>query len=335
MVLIGGNVSIGSNVVFGGHVSIQPGANVMTPQGPVAAPVAVPPASLSGGHGQTSGSVQGGVIFAQPASVPCKQAGARQPARVLEGVKSAHSMAVSQTGELIVTSTTGEMTLFSANLEQLFQEKVPDFSSACVVVDDQNTIVVVSMTCLARLDLQLNVLSKVLKSQDPSLEPLTLPFAVAIGSNGCLYIAGSQMSHIVNADFSYCKNFANGFQAMGIAVSSSGNVYLPILDKNTIQVFSPDGDSLFEFGEPGRAPLPQMSLLAPISVALDRHDNVYVGLGMTCINKFDREGKFVEAFAPRGGLKDIPMQLCMGPHSDRLYVGIPGEDTVQIYTLED
>ena len=81
-------------------------------------------------------------------------------------------------------------------------------------------------------------------------------------------------------DLTYYKVFAEKYKPFSIAVNSSGHVYLPDLTAHTIHVFSSEGEPLFTFGGPGRPPVPQFSLLGPLSIAIDRDDNVYVGVAM-------------------------------------------------------
>ena len=181
--------------------------------------------------------------------------------------------------------------------------------------------------------MELSVVIEVVQKESPDLKPLTTPYATAIGSQGRLYIAGRDKCHIVNADFSYHTTFAEGCQAYGIATSSTGNVYLP--HENTIKVFCPEGKQLFQFGGPGRVPLPHMALLVPRSVAVDCHDNVYVGIGLKCVNKFDSEGRFLEPFLMQGTIKDEAQPLCTDPSGETLYVGIRDKKMVCIYKLTD
>lgn len=330
----GGVVNIGPGVVFGGHVAIQPGANVLTQHGRVPAPVAVPPSESCGGRGQLS-SGGSGVVFAKSAGAPCKQTGVRPPAKLLEGAEPVHSMAVCGNGAMVVSGKESRsVIMYNSELEHLHE--FSDLGNACVAFDDdQNTIVAISVVHVARLDMELNVVCKFQTDECRGLNALTFPFAVAIGSQGRIYIAGASKSHILNPDFSYYKTFADDCRAFGIAVSSAGNVYLPLQKDNTIRVFSPDGDRLFQFGEPGRAPILHMSLHVPMSIAIDCHDNVYVGTGVQCINKFDREGKFWEVFATRSNFASIPMPLCVDPTKQHLYTAQQGKNTIHVYNLDE
>lgn len=279
---------------------------------------------------------KGGVIFAKSASSPCKQAGVRHPVKSLETEKEfINSMAVGENG-VIVISSDKKITLYDSDLKQLHQKEIPRLKNACLAFDRQNTTIIAisSVVCIARLDMELSVVIEVVQKESPDLKPLTRPYAVAIGNQGRLYIAGSDKCHIVNADFSYHKTFAEGCQSfVGIATSSTGNVYLP--NKNTIEVYCPEGKQLFQFGGHGRVPLPHMALLGARTVALDRHDNVYVGIGMKSVHKFNSEGRFLEPYLMQGTLEDQAQPLCTDPSGENLYVGIRDKKRVCIYKLTD
>ena len=337
MALIGGGggvVNIGPGVVFRSHVGIQPGANVISQFGTnaVPVPVAVPPSDgrgqQSGGRGQDSG----GVIFAKSASTPCKQAGIREPVKILKTECSVYSIAVSEDGAMVISGKT--LVLYNAYHDLLHHTS--EFSSNCVAFEDKQTIVAVSSVHIARLDMQLKVLYKVNTGRTPGLTGLTHPYAMAVGSQGQLYIVGVKKCHIINAGWSQCETFAETCgQAFAIAVGTCGNVYLPVQMEHTVWVFSPDGYPLFQFGGPDRAPVPHMSLHVPMSIALDHHDNVYVGTGMQSITKFDSKGKFLEEFAARVNFEALPQPICTGPDRHRLYVAMLNTNKLLMYDLTD
>ena len=341
MTLIGGGegvVTIGQGVVFGGNVAIQPRAKVIAQHGTtsVPIPVAVPSVDSTGGHGQSIlDRVQqlqvGGVQFTSPASVLCRQAGVREPGRVLETAGSVDSIAVSSAGEVVVSGDES-LTLYNSQYKQLCRNS--EFSDTCVAFEDQHTIIAVSTINITRLDLKLNVVSGVQFKDIPGLVDSMCPYALALGNEGRLYIAGSEKGQIINSDFSHGQTFAEDCgQAFAIAIGKSGNVYLPITTENTVCVFSPDGNPLFRFGGPDRAPLPFMALQTPMSIAIDHHDDVYVGLGLQNIMKFDRDGKFLEEFAASINFDSMPKPMCTDPNGEHLFVAIDEENRIIVYDL--
>lgn len=339
MVLMGGKggvINIGPSVLFRGHVAIQPGATVMTNQGPVSAPVAVPESS---DISQTSSSQKNGVMFAKSASAPCKKAVANTPVGILEDIKDPKSIAVSKNGEIVVAGgSKGRIMVYSEKFEKLLEKKIKELSYCSFVIDQTDTIVAVTVLSIHKLDMQLNEIMKVSKQQNSSLKELTNPFGVALGNKGRLYIAGVKKAHIINADLTYHSTFAQKCQAFAIAVNSEGLVYLPLQTEQTVKVFTPEGEPLFQFGGPGKEPLPQFSLLVPMSIAIDPdNDNVYVGTGMDSVNVFDKVGKFLEVFGSKGSepgeFSGLPVTLCID-HKGFIYVGEKSVNRVQIFKLK-
>ena len=319
MTTIGGSVYIGPGTVFRTHVAIQPGAQVVAHHGniKVPIPVAVPTTPVS----THDIAKQGSVIFAKPANTTCTQAGVRKPAWVLETDETVVSMSVNNSGFVVVSGKT--VTLYNSVHEKLHNLRDRDFSGACMVFENETTIVAITNLYISRLDLQLKVLSKVHLKKVPGLSNLTYPYAIASGTEGRLYTAGSEKCHIIDSTLNECKNFAeNCGQAFGIAVSKSGNVYVPIQKENTVCVFSPDGSPMFRFGGPDRVPLPHMSLHVPMSIAIDSNDDVYVGIALQSITKFNGEGKFLEQFAARINFEAIPKPMCTNPNRQCLYVAV-------------
>ena len=328
MTTIGGTVSIGAGVVFRSHVAIQPGAQVVAaPHGNTSVPIPLAVPNTLSGHKE---KMNDGIVFAKSANVSCAQAGVRNPVQLLEINDKISSMSVSKSGILVTSGKT--MVLYTSMNEKMCELKDRDFSGACVAFEDNNTIVAVTNLFIGRLDLQLDIITKVRLRNAPGLSALTYPYALAIGSEGRLYTAGNKKCHIIDSTFSESKSFAEkSGQAFAIAVSKSGNVYIAIQSQNTVHVFSPDGSSLFIFGAGDREPIPHMSLHVPMSIALDSHDNVYVGIALQSITKFDGNGKFLEQFAASVNFKAIPKPMCMNSKLDFLYVAMEEDNGTKVF----
>ena len=190
MVLIGGHggvVSIGSGVVFGGHVAIQPGATVVTSQGPVPSPVAVPETS---GMSQVSSSQRDGITFAKSANAPYTKSIMNTPVAILENIKDPKSIAVSKNGKIVVTGgSKGKVIVFSEKFEKLLEKKIPELGYCSLLVDDTDTIIAVTVLSIVKLNMELDEIMQVSKRENPTLKEITNPFGVALGNKGRLYIA--------------------------------------------------------------------------------------------------------------------------------------------------
>ena len=89
-------------------------------------------------------------------------------------------------------------------------------------------------------------------------------------------------------------------------------------------------DPLFQFGGPGRNPLPQFSLMAPMSVAIDVSNMVYVGTAMSTITVF--HDKIGSKGSKPGQFKRCPAPLCIDD-KEKLYVGEHNGDKVPIFQI--
>ena len=266
------------------------------------------------------------VVFAKSASAPCKRSGVNSPVHTLECKKEPWSVAVGRNGDIVVSTKKDVMYVFNKSYELVAEQRFKDLSHCCVVVDDSNTIIAAGAIAFAKLDMELNKIQCVLFRERPDLKDcMTFPYAMAVGKEGKLYIAGVKKSYIIDsADFTLCKSFAEKCQAFGIAVNSIGLVYLSAQKENTVRVFTADGDPIFQFGGPGRSPLPQMTLLCPMALAIDcKLDNVYVATGMKHVNVFDKDGVFLEKY-----------QRSETGHDDCLAASLCADDRGRLFVAE-
>ncbi len=107
----------------------------------------------------------------------------------------------------------------------------------------------------------------------------------------------------------------------GVALSSSGEIYVSDGYGNArIHKFSPDGDLLFSWGEPGTAP---GQFRQPHSVRVDQLGRVWVcDRANARIQIFDAEGHFLSQWADVGG---NPSDLCFGGR-ETVYVAVKSGD---------
>ena len=278
------------------------------------------------------------VVFAKSASAPCKRSGVNSPIHTLECKKEPWSVAVGRNGDIVVSTKKDVMYVFNKSYELVAEQRFKDLSNCCVVVDDSNTIIAAGPSAFAKLDMELNKLRCVLFHERPDLkEQMTFPYAMAVGKEGKLYIAGAKKAYIVDpADFTLCKCFAEKCLAFGIAVNSIGLVYLSVQKENTVRVFTADGDPIFQFGGPGRSPLPHMTLLCPMTLAIDCKDSVYVATVMKHVNVFDKDGVFLEKYqrSETGQDECMAASLCADDRG-RLFVAEGETRKIYVYELDN
>ena len=339
-----GVVTSGPNVTFGSKSIITTGDGTTIIGGTVRGPGTVKPVMDAGagpaliGSREVEQGNQPSVVFAKSANAPCKHAGSTKLLKVLPNIKNPISIAIGKNAEIVV-SVRGNpsIIIFNEKYEQVSEVHDDTLSHCCVAVDSSNTILAFGTRGIKKFDMSGQELLAISKRDKPDLE-FCSPHAVAIGEKERMYIAdiGAEKIHILDKEFNYIKSFAEECMACGVAVNSVGNVYVAVTKQSTIRVFTSEGDSLFQFGGPGRKPLPQFSLMAPMSVAIDANNMVYAGTAMSTITVFDKDGTFQEKVGSKGSkpgqFKRCPAPLCIDDKG-KLYVGEQNGDKIQIFQI--
>ncbi len=120
-----------------------------------------------------------------------------------------------------------------------------------------------------------------------------------------------------------------------VVSDKAGNFYVADYGENDrVQVFSPDGKWLRQWGGHGYGP---GEFLRPRALAIDDDDHIYVAdSGTHRIQVFDTQGKLLRAFGSRGaGLGELayPFDVAIGP-DHCLYVCEYGNHRVQKFRLD-
>jgi DNA-binding beta-propeller fold protein YncE len=120
-----------------------------------------------------------------------------------------------------------------------------------------------------------------------------------------------------------------------VVIDQAGNFYVSEYGENDrIQVFSPEGKWIREWGGHGYEP---GEFLRPRALAFDEHDQLYVADSCNHrIQVFDTQGKLLRMWGARGtaaGEMSYPYDVAIGPDKC-LYVCEYGNHRVQKFTLE-
>jgi DNA-binding beta-propeller fold protein YncE len=120
-----------------------------------------------------------------------------------------------------------------------------------------------------------------------------------------------------------------------VVIDKAGNFYVSEYGENDrIQVFSPEGKWLRQWGGHGMEP---GEFLRPRALAIDEDDHIYVADSCNHrIQVFDTSGKLLKSWGGRGtalGKMAFPYDLCLGPDK-ALYVCEYGNSRVQKFSLD-
>lgn len=189
---------------------------------------------------------------------------------------------------------------------------------------------------------------------------LKTPEGVAVDSSGTVYVADLQNNRVSefspngvflrtwgwgvqdgSAAFQVCTSGCRAGSSgagdgqfhspRGIAISSSGNVYVTEAGNDRVQEFDSSTSRNFvtKWGSPGSG---TGQFDNPFAVATDSADNVYVAdTGNSRIQEFDSSGTFVSQFGASGsseGLFVVPRGIAIDG-SDNVYVADSNNDRVQ------
>ena len=117
----------------------------------------------------------------------------------------------------------------------------------------------------------------------------------------------------------------------GIAVHPSGKVFIADTKNHRIQVLYNDLDYSHKFGSKGSG---HGKFYSPMDVAFDSQGNVYVAdRGNNCVQKLTSHGNFISSFGREGseeGQLDEPVAICIDP-TDMVYVSEKGNNRVSVF----
>ena len=122
-------------------------------------------------------------------------------------------------------------------------------------------------------------------------------------------------------------------QPYGIALDSSGNIYVADFINNRIQKFNSTGVFVSKFGSGGSG---DGQFGVPVGIAVDSSGNIYVAeFGNNRIQKFNSAGVFVSKFGslgPGDGQFSGPAGIALDS-SGNMYVADTGNNRIQVFSL--
>lgn len=168
---------------------------------------------------------------------------------------------------------------------------------------------------------------------------LEKPEGIAVDGVGNIFVADYASGFVKKYDNSYkwLITFSGYGSKQGETMKSEfmdirdGRLYVPDAGNNRVNVFDPDGKSLFDFGGPGTEP---GKFASPEAAKFDSRGRLFVSdLKNDRIQVFDTEGKLLTVFGrsgERSGEFRAPAGLAFD-RDDNLYVTEIGNNRVQVF----
>jgi tripartite motif-containing protein 71 len=179
------------------------------------------------------------------------------------------------------------------------------------------------------------------------------PQGIAVDSSGNVYVADFGNSRIqkFTADGKFITKwgsrgsgdgeFGSGDAIVfvgptGIAVDSSGNVYVADFGNSRIQKFTADGKFITKWGSEGSG---DGEFFRPQGIAVDSSGHVYVAdSGSDIIQKFTADGKFITKWGSEGSVRPVKNTLfegtsgiAVGQLHNIVYVTDTWNDSIQVF----
>lgn len=188
---------------------------------------------------------------------------------------------------------------------------------------------------------------------DSSGNPMSLnhPVDVAVGHDGRIFVAEEFANRVVQFDSTglYANEFTVGGDGMinrphGVAVDADSNVYVTEFDFGFehVDLVSPDGDILADWGSPGQfgsaaGPVPADGFWGPRDVALDAEGNVYIAdTGNKRVRVYTAQGDYLRDIGGAGselGQLDEPAGLAISADG-RLFVADTWNRRISVFSLD-
>lgn len=174
---------------------------------------------------------------------------------------------------------------------------------------------------------------------------LLRPTGIAVDGQGTVYVADAKRGEVLrySADEKYLGAWGSGAESRPVGICVKGDrLYVADIRGHRIHVWDiPSGKVVQEIGATdagaGDEQVAGGYLVAPISVAVDSHGNVYVCDSMEAhITKFGADGTFLQTIGNPGdaiGAFARPRGIAIDPE-DRLYVVDAAFENVQIFSPE-
>ena len=268
------------------------------------------------------------------------------PITTINGLNRPWGVAVSPSGELIVTENKGHcVSIFSPSGEKLQSFGTHGSGKGQfafprgVALDGMGNILVVDNHCIQKFTIDGQFITAVGTEGNGPLQ-FKYPRGITFNtSNNKVYVVDTNdRIQILNSDLTFYNTFGRPGSGKGqfqypsdIACDSTGKVYVADKYNHHIQVFTAEGKFLRMFGRYGQG---RGELDKPLGIAVDTQDIIYVSEWENHrISVFTSKGQFITSFGTHGkevGKFNLPIGLAVD-NTGVIYVADYSNDRIQAF----
>ena len=250
-----------------------------------------------------------------------------KPVQVITGVNSPRDVAVSATGNVIVTEYSGKGVLFDKSGKKLRNEITSKFNPYGVAVDNTDGCVYVN-DCgnkIVKLSPDFELVGELTGQEGAQYR------YVAVVEDEVMVTEGSKnVVMVYTKDLKYVRQFGSHGDGpawiQGVSSGETGNLYVAnYIVSGCVHVFSNGGEFLHSFGQGGDG----VKLGSPIGVCAVGHYVYVVDSDCHCVSVFTTEGEYVTLFGKWGDFI-YPSGVCVDKDG-YVYVCDANNNRVQIF----
>ena len=256
-----------------------------------------------------------------------------KPVRVITGVELPWDVAVSATGNIIVTEYSGKGVIFDKSQKKVRSEITSKFNPKCVAVDNTDGSIYVNdrKNNIVKLNPDFELVGEL-----TGQEGARYRYMAVVGDEVMVTECCKNVVMVYTKDLKYVRQFGSHGDGPGqfmnifsLSSGETGNLYVGDFSSGGVQVFSNGGEFLHSFGQGGDG----VKLRSP-SGACVVGQYVYVASnGGHCVSVFTTEGEYVTSFGKHGsGEGDFryPWGMCVDKDG-YVYVCDDNNNRVQIF----
>ena len=218
-----------------------------------------------------------------------------KPVRVITGVRIPRDVAVSATGNIVVTECSGKGVLFDKSGKKLSTSKFGISNPRGVAVNISDGCVYVLGNKIVKLSPDFELVGE-LTGQEGATE---YRYMAVVGDEVMVTEGSKNVVMVYTKDLKYVRQFGSHGDGpgqfkdiSGVSSGETGNLYVGDYGRGCVHVFSNGGEFLHSFGQGGDG----VKLRSPVGVCVVGQYVYVASYNDHCVSVFTTEGEYVTSF---------------------------------------